>query len=182
MILNRVNRAALPLVITCLCYGLASQAADKTQAYSEKAGFEKKPIDIVNTLKDNERTSFHTMLEGLQQAFDLDNTLKGKGPYTVFAASDKAWSKIPSEDVQSLFANKTKLKQVLTYQIVPELLDSKALRSMTSAKTMGGGEITFSTKGGDLYVNNALILTTDMPCSNGIIHITQSVIMPKLVQ
>jgi uncharacterized surface protein with fasciclin (FAS1) repeats len=192
MILTHVKRAALPLVITCFFHGLGSQAgnssgkailiAEKTQAYAEKAGFEKKPIDIINTLKNNERTSFQTMLDGLQQAFELDNTLKGKGPYTVFAASDKAWNHIPTEDVQSLFANKPKLKQVLTYQIVPESLDSKALRTMKSVKTMEGGEINFSTKGGDLYVNDSLILTSDIPCSNGIIHITQSVIMPKLAQ
>lgn len=80
--------------------------AAKTEAFHEKQGFERKPKDIINTLKDNESTSFQTLLDGLQQAFDLDKTLKNKGPYTLFAPSDKAFKKIPDEDVQSLFANK----------------------------------------------------------------------------
>jgi len=154
--------------------------AARTQQFKEKQGFERKPKDIINTLKDNESTSFRTLLDGLQQAFDLDQTLKNQGPYTLFAPSDKAFKKIPTEDVQSLFANKKKLKQVLSYQIVKGKLNANALRTMKSVKTMEGDEVNLSTKSGDLYADKSLILTTDIPCSNGIIHILDEVIMPPL--
>jgi uncharacterized surface protein with fasciclin (FAS1) repeats len=71
-----------------------------------KQGFERKPKDIINTLTDNEVTAFHIFLDGLDQAFSLDDTLKNKGPFTVFAPSDKAFKTIPADDRQSLWANK----------------------------------------------------------------------------
>jgi uncharacterized surface protein with fasciclin (FAS1) repeats len=154
--------------------------AARTQQFKEKQGFEREPKDIINTLKNNEITSFHTLLDGLQQAFDLDQALKNKGPYTLFAPSDKAFKKLPAEDVQTLFANKKKLKQVLSYQIVKGQLNANALRSMKSVKTMEGDKINLSTKSGDLYADKSLILTTDIPCSNGIIHVLDEVIMPPL--
>ena len=154
--------------------------AAKTEQFSQKAGFERKPKDIINTLKDNQSTSFQTLLDGLQQAFDLDKTLKNTGPYTLFAPTDKAFNAIPVDDIQSLFSNKKKLRQVLSYLIVPGQIDSKALRAMHSIKTMEGNEIKFSTRGGDLYADKGLILTTDIPCSNGIIHIVDTVLMPPL--
>ena len=154
--------------------------AAKTQEFKEKQGFERKPKDIINTLKDNESTSFQTLLDGFQQAFDLDKTLKNSGPYTLFAPSDKAFKAIPTEDVQTLFANKKKLKQVLSYHIVSGRLDSKTLRTMKSVKTMEGHEIKLSTKGGDLYVDQSLVVMTDIPCSNGIVHILSEVVMPPL--
>lgn len=151
-----------------------------TQEFKEKQGFERKPKDIINTLKENEVTSFRTLLDGLQQAFELDKVLKNNGPYTLFAPSDKAFKKMPDEDVQTLFANRPKLKQVLSYQIVEGQLNSRALRTMKSIKTLEGHEITFSTKNGDLYVDKSLVLTTDIPCTNGVIHVLEEVVMPPL--
>jgi uncharacterized surface protein with fasciclin (FAS1) repeats len=190
MSLDRITPIAAALAITCFCFGPTSQATDSagkpiliaanTKEFKEKEGFERKPKDIMNTLKDNDTTTFHTLVEGLDQAFALDNKLKNKGPFTLFAPSDKAFKKMPDADVASLFANKTKLKQVLQDEIVSGKLDSKALRLMTSVKTLGGGEIRLSTKNGDLYADHALVTMTDIPCSNGIIHIVDEVVMPQL--
>lgn len=154
--------------------------AVKTEQFTEKEGFERKPLDIINTLHNNDQARFQTLLEGLQQAFDLDNTLKNKGPYTLFAPTDAGFKEIPSDDLQSLFANKKKLKQVLSYHIVAAKLNSDALRKMKSVKTLEGHKLTISVKNGDLYVDKALVKITDIPCSNGIIHILDSVVMPPL--
>lgn len=193
--MTQVKVFATLLTLACaslLSLNLASEAgnntstnkvvliAAKTQEFKEKQGFERKPKDIINTLKNNEFASFQTLLDGLQQAFDLDQTLKNKGPYTLFAPSDKAFKTMPDADVQSLFANKKKLKQVLSYHIVNGRFDSKALRTMKSIKTMEGHEIKITTKNGDLYVDKSLVLTTDIPCSNGVIHIINGVLTPPL--
>lgn len=160
-----------------------SEGQGKTKRYTEKEGFERTPKDIVNTLKDNEITQFTTLLDGLEQAFGLDKTLKGKGPFTVFAPSDKAFKTIPGDDVQSLFANKKKLKQVLSYHVIEgSKLSGKALRTMKSIKTLEGHEISFSEKGGSLFVDKALVKISDVPCSNGVIHVIDSVVMPPLSQ
>ena len=143
--------------------------------------------DIINTLR--EKGSFHKMLEQLSNAFDLDNTLKGKGPYTVFAADDKAWGKINQADQDTLFNNKNKMAQVLKYEIVPNArLDAKALSAMSSVKSMEGHEIKLSTKDdkdekvAGLYADKAHVKTADIMCSNGIIHIVDQPLMPQLAK
>ena len=154
--------------------------AAKTEPFKEKEGFERNKKDIINTLKDNDVAQFTTLLDGLQQAYELDKTLKGNGPYTFFAPNDKAFKKMPDDDKQTLWANKKKLKQVLQYHIVFGDLDGKALRTKHTVKTLEGHSITMSTKGNDLYADKSLITVTDIPCSNGVIHILDEVIMPPL--
>lgn len=144
--------------------------------------------DIINTLRTRGR--FHKMLEALNTSFDLDNKLKGKGPFTVFAADDKAWAKINQADQDTLFGNKKKTLQVLSYEVVPDArLDSKALSTMTSVKSMEGHEIKLSMKKDDkdekmsgLYADKAHVKEADIQCSNGIIHIVDQPLMPPLAQ
>ncbi|MBS1956283.1 MAG: fasciclin domain-containing protein [Cyanobacteria bacterium SZAS-4] len=143
--------------------------------------------DIINTLRVEGK--FHKMLEGLSNAFDLDNTLKGKGPFTVFAADDKAWGKINQADQDTLFNNKNKMAQVLKYEIIPNAkLDSKALSAMSSVKSMEGHEIKLSMKDdkdakiAGLYADKAHVKSADIMCSNGIIHIVDQPLMPQLAQ
>lgn len=155
-------------------------AATKTTRYSTKEGFERATKDIINTLKDNEVTRFTTLLEGLTQAFDLDHKLKNAGPFTVFATSDHGFKRMPNEDVMSLFANKKKLRQVLEYSIVEGKFDSDALKRTKKFKTLEGHEITISESGGNMYADKVLIQTVDLPCSNGIIHVLDGVVMPPL--
>jgi|AGTN01.3.fsa_nt_gi Secreted and surface protein containing fasciclin-like repeats len=143
--------------------------------------------DIINTLR--VRGRFHKMLEGLSNSFDLDNKLKGKGPYTVFAADDKAWGKINQADQDTLFNNKNKLSQVLSYEIVPNAcLEARTLATMTSVKSLEGHEIKLSSsidkdkaKSG-LYADRAHVKEADIRCSNGVIHIVDQPLMPQLAQ
>lgn len=154
--------------------------AAKTKRFESKEGFERRPKDIINTLKDNEVTRFATLLDGLTQAFNLDNTLKNAGPFTLFAPSDVAFKKIPYEDVQSLWANKKKLKEVLSYHVVEGKYSLSDLKKLKTLKTMEGRELSFSTSGMDVFVDKSQILTGDVPCSNGIIHVIDLVVMPPL--
>lgn len=154
--------------------------ASKTQEFKEKEGFQRKEKDIINTLNDNDVGKFSILLDGLQQAYELDKTLKNNGPYTLFAPSDKAFGKMPADDKQTLWANKKKLKQVLQYHIVFGKINAAALRKKSKLKTLEGHSVTISTKGDDIYADKALMTTTDIPCSNGVIHVVDEIIMPPL--
>lgn len=143
--------------------------------------------DIINTLR--ERGAFHRMLDGLEDAYALDNKLKGKGPFTVFAANDKAWAKLNQADQDTLFGNKKKLAEIFSYETVDGSLDSDALKNMSSVKTkLGTKEVKISYKKGDdkkkdgLYINNSRVQEADIRCSNGIIHIVDAPVMPALVE
>lgn len=155
-------------------------AATKTEKYKEKEGFERKPKDIVNTLKDNEVTRFVTLLDGLEQAFDLDDKLKDKGPFTLLAVCDHGFKRMPGDDVKSLFANKKKLRQVLEYHVIEGKFDAKTLKEKGAIKTLEGHEVKVTERGNNLFADEVLIQTTDVPCSNGMIHILDGVIMPPL--
>ncbi|MBS2008793.1 MAG: fasciclin domain-containing protein [Cyanobacteria bacterium SZAS TMP-1] len=154
--------------------------ANKTQTFTQKEGFERKPKDIINTLKDNEVTGFSTMLDGLSQAYGLDKTLKDNGPFTFFAVSDADFKKLPQDDKDTLWANKKKLKEVLSYHVVPGIYYEKALTKMNTVKTMEGREITIEKKNGNLLIDGVLCKTADIPCTNGVIFILEKVIMPPL--
>ena len=151
--------------------------------------------DIINTLKNGPSLKGQPTFKILLDAYEdnetyFDNELKGKGPYTVFAADDSAWRKIPSDDRTSLWANHTKLKQVLMYQVIKgQKLDSAALAKMTTVKPMEGDVITISERNGSkekkedgLYVDKSRIKVADIDCGNGIIHIVDRPLMPVLKQ
>jgi len=152
----------------------------KTKTFKEKEGFERRPKDIINTLKDNEVAPFTTMIDGLTQAYGLDKTLKDNGPFTFFAVSDGDFKKLPQDDKDTLWANKKKLKQVLSYCIVPGVYFEKELTKMNTVKTMEGQEITVEKKNGNLYVDGVLVKTADIRCTNGVIFVTEKLIMPPL--
>lgn len=154
--------------------------ASKTQQFVEKEGFERKEKDVVNTLKDNDVAKFSMLLDGFIQAYSLDNTLKNNGPFTIFAPTDKAFRKMPDDDRMSLWANKDKLKQVLQYMVVEGKIKTIDMKKEPRLKTMEGHSIGITTKGNDIYADKSLILTTDIPCSNGVIHVLDEVIMPPL--
>ncbi len=131
--------------------------ASKTETFKEKEGFERKPKDIINTLKDNEVSGFSTMLDGLSQAYGLDKTLKDNGPFTFFAVSDADFKKLPGDDNDTLWANKKKLKQVLSYHIVSGVYyEKEALSKMTTVKTLEGTtDITVEKKRTAIFISTA---------------------------
>jgi uncharacterized surface protein with fasciclin (FAS1) repeats len=120
--------------------------------------------------------NFKTLATALQAA-GLVDTLKGKGPFTVFAPTDAAFAKIPKADLDALLKDKAKLSAVLTYHVVPGTVMAKDVKA-GKVKTVQGGEITVTTTGG-VMVDNAKVTATDIKASNGVIHVIDTVIMPK---
>jgi uncharacterized surface protein with fasciclin (FAS1) repeats len=120
--------------------------------------------------------SFKTLATALQAA-GLVETLKGKGPFTVFAPTDEAFAKIPKADLDALLKDKAKLTAVLTYHVVPGKVMAKDVKA-GKVKTVQGGELTVGTSGG-VTVDNAKVVKTDIVADNGVIHVIDSVVLPK---
>jgi uncharacterized surface protein with fasciclin (FAS1) repeats len=120
--------------------------------------------------------SFKTLATALQAAGLID-TLKGKGPFTVFAPTDAAFAKIPKADLDALLKDKAKLTAVLTYHVVPGAVMAKDVKA-GSVKTVQGGMLTIGTTGG-VTVNNAKVVQADIVASNGVIHVIDTVVLPK---
>lgn len=130
--------------------------------------------DIVDTAVD--AGSFKTLATALGAA-GLIETLKGKGPFTVFAPTDKAFAKIPKADLEALLKDKAKLTAVLTYHVVPGKVMAADVKA-GKVKTVQGSDITVTTKNG-VMVNKAKVVKTDIVADNGVIHVIDTVIMPK---
>ena len=120
--------------------------------------------------------NFKTLATALTAAGLID-TLKGKGPFTVFAPTDEAFAKVPKADLDALLADKAKLTAVLTYHVVPGKVMAKDVKA-GKVKTVQGSEITITTKGG-VMVDKAHVTATDIVADNGVIHVIDSVLMPK---
>ena len=133
-----------------------------------------KKMDIVDTAV--KAGSFNTLAVALTAA-DLVATLKGKGPFTVFAPTDAAFAKIPKADLDALLKDKAKLTAVLTYHVVAGKVMAADVKA-GKVKTVQGSEITISTMSG-VSVDNAKVIKTDIMASNGVIHVIDSVIIPK---
>ena len=124
--------------------------------------------------------SFNTLAAALKAA-DLVDTLKGKGPFTVFAPTDAAFAKLPAGTVEDLLKpeNKAKLAAILTYHVVPGKVMAAQAAKLPSAKTVNGASLTIHAMGGTVMVDNATVTKTDIACSNGVIHVIDTVVMPK---
>ena len=120
--------------------------------------------------------TFKTLAAALTAAGLID-TLKGKGPFTVFAPTDEAFAKIPKADLDSLLADKAKLTAVLTYHVVPGKVMAKDVKA-GKVKTVQGSELTIATAGG-VMVDGAKVTATDIVADNGVIHVIDSVVLPK---
>ncbi len=119
----------------------------------------------------------HTTLVAAVKAAGLVETLKGKGPFTVFAPTDEAFAKVPKADLDALLKDKAKLTAVLTYHVVPGKVMAKDVKA-GKVKTVQGSELTVSTMGG-VKVDAANVVKTDIVADNGVIHVIDSVVMPK---
>lgn len=124
--------------------------------------------------------SFKTLAAALQAAGLID-TLKSKGPFTVFAPTDEAFAKLPAGTVEDLLKpeNKAKLVAILTYHVVPGRVLAAQVTKLTAAKTASGESLTIVVKDGAVTVDNAKVIQTDILCSNGVIHVIDSVLLPK---
>ena len=120
--------------------------------------------------------SFKTLATALDAA-GLVDTLKGKGPFTVFAPTDEAFAKIPKADLDALLKDKAKLTAVLTYHVVAGKVMAADVKA-GKVKTVQGSELTVTTSGG-VMVDKAKVVKTDIVADNGVIHVIDTVIMPK---
>ena len=120
--------------------------------------------------------NFKTLATALGAA-GLVDTLKGKGPFTVFAPTDAAFAKVPKADLDALLKDKAKLTAVLTYHVVPGAVMAKDVKA-GKVKTVQGSELTIATSSG-VMVDNAKVTATDIAASNGVIHVIDTVLIPK---
>ena len=136
-----------------------------------------KPGDIVAVASG--AGSFKTLVTAVKAA-GLVETLQGKGPFTVFAPTDEAFAKLPAGTVESLLKpeNKEKLKGILLYHVVPGKVMAADVKTMM-AKTAGGKELSIKVEGGTVMVDNAKVVKTDVAASNGVIHVIDTVVLPK---
>ena len=121
--------------------------------------------------------SFKTLVTALQKA-GLVETLKGKGPFTVFAPTDAAFAKIPKDQLDALLADKAMLTKVLTYHVVAGKIMAADVKAGV-AKTVAGADLTITTDKGGVMVDKANVIKTDITASNGVIHVIDTVVVPN---
>lgn len=130
--------------------------------------------DIVDTAVS--AGDFKTLAFALEKAGLID-TLKSKGPFTVFAPTDAAFAKVPKADLDALLGNKEKLVAVLTYHVLPGTVMAKDVKA-GKVKSVQGSNLTLTTSGG-VKVDGANVVKTDIVADNGVIHVIDSVVLPK---
>jgi uncharacterized surface protein with fasciclin (FAS1) repeats len=151
-----------------VAFGMTTNSASANDHHEQK--------DIVDTAV--AAGSFKTLAAALQAA-GLVETLKGKGPFTVFAPTDEAFAKLPAGTVEALLKDKEKLTKILLYHVVSGNVMAKDVVKLKSAKTVQGSSVTINAKGGKVMIDNANVIKADIATSNGVIHVIDSVILPK---
>ena len=123
--------------------------------------------------------SFKTLAKALAAA-DLVETLKGSGPFTVFAPTDDAFAKLPAGTLESLLKpeNKAQLRRILTYHVVAGKVMAADVVKLTTAKTVSGDSVNIAAGSGGVSINNAKVVKTDIATSNGVIHVIDTVLIP----
>jgi uncharacterized surface protein with fasciclin (FAS1) repeats len=123
---------------------------------------------------------FATLVAAVKAA-DLVEILSSEGPFTVFAPTNDAFKKLPAGTVENLLKpeNKEKLIAVLKYHVVPSKVMAKDVVKLTKAKTAQGSDVKIAVKDGSVMVDNAKVVKTDINCKNGVIHVIDTVILPK---
>lgn len=148
---------------------LTATAAMTTSAFAQDDS-----MDIVDTAI--EAGSFTTLVAAVEAA-GLVETLKGEGPFTVFAPTDEAFAALPEGTVEGLLADPEALAAILTYHVVPGKVMSTDLSNDMMATTVNGADVTIMTEDG-VTVNGANVVTADVEASNGVIHVIDAVILP----
>ena len=120
---------------------------------------------------------FKTLVTAVKAA-GLVETLKGEGPFTVFAPTDEAFAKVPKDKLDALLKDKDALTAVLTYHVVPGKVMAEDVVKIDSAKTVQGQTVRIVTNDGKVMVNDANVVKTDIVCQNGVIHVIDKVILP----
>jgi len=165
-------------VLGALCaVSPVAQAGKKCAGTSVRAVAVKKAAkaDIVDTAVN--AGSFKTLAAALKAA-GLVETLKGEGPFTVFAPTDAAFAKLPPGTVEALLQDKDKLTAILTYHVVAGNVKAADVVKLDSAKTVQGSTVAIDATDG-VKINDAKVVKADIDCSNGVIHVIDTVLLPK---
>ena len=163
-----MNRRFLLTAVCAACVFTTSFAQAEAPA---------KAKDIVDTAV---AAKFNTLVAAVK-AGGLVDTLKGDGPFTVFAPTDEAFDALPEGTVASLLKpeNKAKLQAILKYHVVAGKITAAEVTKIDEAKTVEGSKIQIKTKGGNVMINNAKVVKADVMCSNGVVHVINKVLLPK---
>jgi len=132
-------------------------------------------MDIVDTAI--AAGSFNTLAQALTAA-GLVDALKAEGPFTVFAPTDEAFAKLPKGTLEAVLKDKEKLRAILTYHVVSGKVTSQQVVKLNSAKTLQGGNVSINATDG-VRINDAKVVKADIQTSNGVIHVIDSVLLPK---
>jgi uncharacterized surface protein with fasciclin (FAS1) repeats len=133
------------------------------------------PGDIVQVA--TSAGTFNTLVAAVRAA-GLTSTLSGPGPFTVFAPTDEAFAKLPAGTVDALLRNPTALAAILTYHVVPGRVTASDVVKLTSATTVNGKSVAIQVNGNAVQVGAARVIRTDIPASNGVIHVIDTVLLP----
>ena len=121
--------------------------------------------------------NFKTLIQALQET-DLIDTLSVDGPFTIFAPTDEAFNKVPKEILNDLLKNKEKLTELVTYHVLLEKVTAKSLIKLSTAPTVNREKLSIDTSNG-IRINDARVIKTDIECSNGVIHVIDTVLIPN---
>jgi len=175
----QVSRYGMAVVVFGAALVSSLQAADKCPTSCQaQASCPSACKDIVDTAV--AAGSFKTLAAALG-AGGLVETLKSQGPFTVFAPTDEAFAKLPKGTVEDLLKpeNKAKLVKILTYHVVPGNVKAADVVKLSSAKTVEGSEVKITVADGNVKVDGANVVKTDIATSNGVIHVIDAVILPQ---
>jgi uncharacterized surface protein with fasciclin (FAS1) repeats len=166
------------IIILIIAIGLPVAAIAGNYGYSKNKSGAVDTQDVIGTAIS--AGSFNTLVQAIQAA-DLVDTLKSKGPFTVFAPTDEAFAQLPAGTLENLLKpeNKSELQAILTYHVVPGKIMSSDAGTLSSAKTVNGSSFRISRSGNGLMVDEANVIKADIVASNGLIHVIDRVILPQ---
>ncbi len=176
-ILSKLTRlAAVALALSCTTVSIAPAIAECSQNKKGEKQMEKTLTkDIVDTAQS--AGSFGTLVTALKEA-GLVDTLKGEGPFTVFAPTDAAFKKLPAEQLSALLGDKAKLIKVLTFHVVSGSVKAEDVVKLKTAKSVEGSPLAIAVSSDGVKVEGAKVTATDIICSNGVVHVIDTVILP----
>ncbi len=174
--MKRLKKTATPIAIGALM--LVGFTASLSSLAEDMSGSAEAKMDIVDTAV--AAGQFNTLAAALD-AGDLITTLKGDGPFTVFAPTDEAFAKLPEGTVASLLEpeNRDQLVAILTYHVVAGEVMAKDVVNLSEATTVNGADVAIKVMDGKVHINNATVVAADVATSNGVIHVIDTVLLPQ---
>ena len=170
--MKNLNKIAFAALIALTMFFFTSALT----AHNHGKKNESKTQDIVTIAL--EAGKFNTLATALTEA-GLVETLKGEGPFTVFAPTDEAFAKLPEGTVEGLLKDKDALTNVLLYHVVSGNVTSDQVVKLKSASTIAKADVAVNVKDGKVYINDSQVITADVKASNGVIHIIDTVLIPE---